>query len=402
MNPIINPFMRNICFRNISEETFLNIFRSSDVRNITKNCCNELLDIDPCEDFLRVRSRFIVYDAIGKKDVRDIKMMRLLPADEEYIDLLIENNSRHLVSSQMTKIEPYSNYSNLDIIECIKEYLNNKYGTCSVKYDSVKVFSHLIYFLLKIEFENDIILKPMAMGIVFMKQFEKYLRLHNLSTNTIISIINALKRTLRWVSICGGVNLNDFESFTLMRKNIRPTITLIPGEIQQIYEFNPNTIEFASTKLKETYRKIRDHFVLSYYLGQGFQDMGRINEHNFGDSYDFFKINQQKNGSTAIVDFKQIYGCCPDVVKEILDRYSHRAPWNGIYATFNSRLHELCRLAGLTKEVKYETKIQGVIVERTFKMYELITFPCARRSFEANATRRGVPSQVIKNALGRT
>ena len=186
MNPIINPFVRNMCVSNTSEETFLNILRSSDVRNITRGRCKNVDNLNAAEHFLRVRSRFIVYDAIGEEDVRDIKMMRLLPADEEYIELLIKDNSSHFVSSQMTKMEPCSNYSNLNIIECIKEYLNCKYRTCSVKYDSVKVFSYLIYFLLILEDENDIDLKPLVMGTVFMEQFVKYLRLYGLSTNTIL------------------------------------------------------------------------------------------------------------------------------------------------------------------------------------------------------------------------
>ena len=105
MNPIINPFVRNMCFRNTSEETFLNILRSSDVRNITRGRCKNVDNLNAAEHFLRVRSRFIVYDAIGEEDVRDIKMMRLLPADEEYIELLIKDNSSQFVSSQMTKME---------------------------------------------------------------------------------------------------------------------------------------------------------------------------------------------------------------------------------------------------------------------------------------------------------
>lgn len=402
MNPIINPFVRNMCFRNISEETFLNILRSSDVRNITRGRCKNVDNLNAVEHFLRVRSRFIVYDAIGEEDVRDIKMMRLLPADEEYIELLIKNNSSHFVSSQMTKMEPCSNHSNLNIIECIKEYLNCKYRTCSVKCDSVKVFSHLIYFLLKLEYENDIDLKPLVMGTVFMEQFVKYLRLHGLSTNTIISILNALKRILRWVTICGGVYLNDFESFKLRRVNNRPAITLAPAEIHKIYNFNPNTIEFASTKLKETYLRVRDHFVLAYYLGQRYHDMEIINKQNFGNSYDFFMINQQKNDRIGIVDFNQMYGGCPEIVKEILNRYSHHAPWNGALSTFNYRLHELCKYAGLNKRYLYEVNCRTQVYMRHFDEHDLITFYCARRSFETNALKRGVPLQVIKRALGRT
>lgn len=412
MSTIINPNlgMGTLCFRNISETEFLSEFSASNITYCNDDKFVKDFQGNVCEYLLSVRARFIVNDIIGKHSEQDINRIACMFSEDKDNILRLVYKIRDRSSSNeygfytdggAPCVKTINNMQYLSIVECIEQYLRCMYfGGLSRK--SAMMFSPLIYYILKIEFEDNIIIQANNVRIEFLKQFERYLSLHGLSPNSIVSMISMLKRVLRWASEFGFAPKRDLSRYKLRKVNYRPTISLTPGEIQQICDFNPNTIEFASTKLKETYRKIRDHFVLSYYLGQGFQDMERINEHNFGNSYEFFKINQQKNGSTAIVDFKQIYGCCPDVVKEILDRYSHRAPWNGIYATFNSRLHELCRLAGLTREVKYETKIRGIILERTFKMYELITFPCARRSFEANATRRGIPSQVIKNALGRT
>jgi integrase len=155
-------------------------------------------------------------------------------------------------------------------------------------------------------------------------------------------------------------------------------------------------------KLKNTYERVRDHFVLSCFLGQRFSDTVRITSTNFDKSAGKFKITQQKTGNKAVVCFNDVFGEFPIIAREILEKYEYNAPWTGTMSTFNQRLHEICKHAGLDDWVKHEVNNRGAIVVKSFPKYELICSHCARRTFITNCVKRGLHSQQIKRASGHT
>ena len=192
------------------------------------------------------------------------------------------------------------------------------------------------------------------------------------------------------------------DGYKLKESDNKPKVSLTFEEICKIYYYDFNNLKI-SDKLKKTYERVRDHFILDCFLGQRFGDTPRITKENFcGSSYDTFRITQQKTGNKAVVSFNKLYGEYPIIVKEILEKYDYEAPFTGTMSTFNSRLHEICMYAGLTEEVKYEKKVKGAIEERTFKKYELISSHCARRTFITNAVKRKLHSQDIMRASGHT
>lgn len=382
---------------------------------------NNITDVKEAayEYFLSVRARKIVKDAIGEESSYDIKRFKSqFPNEEELIRELettsitttLKQRFGHLPASGITDFKMYANpkdfehyidCSNMSVVECIVEYI--KYKSASLKRSSIMChYPSIIYYLLKIEYENNIVLMPTVMGNLFMTQFEKYLRMHNLCTNTIMSMVGSLKAALKWSALYGSRLSIDINGYKIKESDSKPKISLTYEEICKIYYFDFENTNISRTKRK-TFEKVRDHFIMSCFLGQRFSDTIRITKSNFiNTTYDTFKITQQKTGSKAVVSFNKIFGEYPVIVREILEKYDYNAPYTGTMSTFNSCLHEICRLAGLTEEVKYETKVQGVIIEKTYKKYELITSHSARRTFITQAVRRGLHTQQIKRASGHT
>ena len=402
--------------------TSISVPRSAGLNNdLQLPSCNKIEDIKESayEYFLAVRARKIVYDAIGKKSDYDIKRLKAqFPDEEELIDELekptlnlpaIKKAGAHLPASAITDFSAYGNQkqfahsincNNHNVVQCISEYI--RYKSISVKKRSLLChYPSIIYYILRLEFENNITLMPSVIGNPFLTQFEQYLRIFDLSTNTIRSMISTLKTALKWAALYGANLAIDLNGYKLKETDKRPKISLTYEEICKIYYFDFNNLKI-SDKMKKTYDNVRDHFILSCYIGQRFGDTVRFTKKNFGNNCDKFKITQQKTGNKAVVEFNKIYGEYPVIAREILKKYDYNAPYTGTMSTFNTRLHEICMYAGLTEEIKYETKINGEIKQMTFKKYELVTSHCARRTFITGAVKRGLHTEDIKHASGHT
>lgn len=140
--------------------------------------------------------------------------------------------------------------------------------------------------------------------------------------------------------------------------------------------------------------KAKDMFVLSCNLGQRHSDMLRIQKKNFGRN--IFTIVQQKTGHRAVVDIDK-FAIDKKTTYEILEKYNYTAPYKATIGCYNSKIHELMKLAGLTEDVLLETKIQDDIKEEIFPKYKLIASHTARRTFINVNVFRGIPEYRIQN-----
>lgn len=371
------------------------------------------------EYFLSVRARKIIHEAIGEKSTFDIKRFKKQFPEEDELIRELEETSLNLptvrqnhgriplvpvtdfsIFSNSQEFEHYIDCSQHDVVHCIAEYV--RYKSASIKKNSIlSHYPSIIYYLLKLEYENDLTIKPVVVGNLFMTQFEKYLYLHNLSTKTIISMISSLKTVLKWAALYGARIAIDIDAYSLKENYKRPRISLTYEEICKIYYYDFKHMDLTD-RLKSTYERVRDHFVLSCFLGQRFSDTVRITSTNFDKSAGKFKITQQKTGNKAVVCFNDVFGEFPIIAREILEKYEYNAPYTGTMSMFNQRLHEICKFAGLTDRVKHEVNIRGTIVVKSFPKYELICSHCARRTFITNCVKRGLHSQQIKRASGHT
>lgn len=298
-----------------------------------------------------------------------------------------------------TKFEQRINLENKTMIECMNEY--TKYKSMSMDEAHVKnQFRSLFKYIKLIETEFNITLYPVVVGTMFMTQFESYLITKGLSPGTIASLCNSLKAIIKWSALYGSKIAIDIDQFKIKAQESKPKVYLSDEEIVRIYYFDIDSIK-ARPQLKRTLAKVRDHFVLSCFIGQRYSDTLRITPNNFhGAAKDTFQTIQLKTGNSAILNFDRIYGRYPKIVKEILEKYKYTAPWSGHLSNYNHYLHLLCKMVGLDEEIKFEYKIKNVIHEKTYKKYELISSHVARRSFITNAVNRGINNSVTKKASG--
>ncbi len=91
--------------------------------------------------------------------------------------------------------------------------------------------------------------------------------------------------------------------------------------------------------------------------------MLRIQKKNFDRN--IFTIVQQKTGHRAVVDIDK-FAIDKKTTYEILKKYNYTAPYKTTIGCYNSKIHELMKLAGLTEDVLLETKIQDEIKEEIF------------------------------------
>lgn len=343
---------------------------------------------------------------VSTEDVEEVTNVANYPAviptqqtkSVSYLDRVLKTDF-HMFGDK-DKFERMINLTDKPLVECIVEY--TKYKAALKQKSVVLKCKMLLKHLLNIQMENNITVYPIVVGVLFMEQFESYLIKQGLALNTIYNICACMRTIIKWSAMYGAKLSDDIDSYKLRVQDARPKVTLSLEEISRIYWFDINTLPFRPQK-KRTLKKVRDHFVLSCFLGQRYSDTKRIEKSNFvGVQNDIFKIIQQKTGNKAVVQFDKIYDEYPYFVHKILEEYDYTAPYTGHISNFNRYLHELLRYVGMDDEVKYEYRVKGIIVQKEFKKHQLISSHCARRTFITNAVKRGVHTQQIKRASGHT
>jgi len=373
-------------------------------------------------DFIAVKARKLVNEALGFEiNIRDIERFRnTYPCEEELIKELYErditlpvistskNNQTRKSSPNFSmfvdpsKFKNRTNCSGMNVVECIIAFLkDNRSSPERKKKTFKKAFPSLICDLWRIEFETpSLVILPIVVGESFFLMYESYLRNRGISTNSILKRANYIKHILKWASMHGASVAEDLAKYKLETAPTPKNYPLSIEEICRIYYYDIDK-EDISNKLKDTYKKVKDQFVLSCYLGQRYSDLSQIEESNFqGPARDVFTITQLKTNNEAEVSFNTIWGEYPKIAKEILERYKYKAPWKGSLATFNNRLHELCEKAGLTNTVEIKTIIDGQSEKISYRVCDLISSHNGRRTFITNAIKRGVHTQEIMVASG--
>lgn len=298
------------------------------------------------------------------------------------------------------KFEHIIDLNGKPLTECIEEYI--KYKERSVSKGTVAKYRMMLRNIRDIQEKNDMTVYPIVVGTMFMGRFSEFLSSRGMSQNTICSMCSSLKSVLKWASVFGAKVSDEAQTFKTRPQDSRPKVTLSQEEISRIYWFDIDSLHVRKDK-KAMFKKVRDQFVLSCFLGQRFSDARRIEPSNFvGIKKDTFRITQQKTGNRAVVQFDKLYDEYPYLAHRILNEYGFRAPYSGDISNYNKRLHEFLKYVGIDDEIHFECKVNGVIVDKTYKKYELISSHCSRRTFITNAVKRGVHTQQIKRASGHT
>ena len=281
--------------------------------------------------------------------------------------------------------------------DCIVTYNKTKF---KIVKDRAKLNMLLTYILI-LEKTNNIVLKPEIIGSHFLYMFEYFLYNYGLAPSTISNLCCMLKQIIKWASHHGVVLQPDIDDWKYKPIDAKPKIALTEEDLMRIYWFDIKTLPFRPQKIR-TLERVRDHFIISCYLGQRFSDASRFDQANFrGSSKEIFEITQQKTGSHATLKFDNLYhGGIPECARKILEKYDYQSPWHGHISNYNRYLHELMQHIGFNESIKHEYKVHGKLVTKYYQKWELISSHSSRRTFITCAVKRNVNSQIIKKASG--
>lgn len=298
------------------------------------------------------------------------------------------------IFANTSQFEHSINLADATVVECINAYIDVK---IKANPNIHKQYSHTLLHIKNIEKQWNVTLYPVVVGDLFWSNFHKHLLDKDFSTSTINGISQKIACVLKWSAKYGAKISPTLEENQIQASSKKPLISLSQDEVSRITYFDIDSITELRADRRENLKRVRDQFVLACFLGQRYSDTKRINPECFRDS--IFEIVQQKTGNRAVVDIKKITAY-PKVVQEILKRYDYKAPFPYDIGMYNKALHQLFYYAGFDNEIKYERKVRGKIITKTYKLYELITSHTARRTMITNCVQRGIHTEQIRRASG--
>lgn len=148
--------------------------------------------------------------------------------------------------------------------------------------------------------------------------------------------------------------------------------------------------------------KVRDVFLAGCYTGQRFSDYSRISMDDIetididGTEFKALRKVQRKTGRTVMIPILD------DCLLNIVDRWGGRLPKVSI-SSFNQRIKELCRMAGISGDVIMPCGRKGSRDCVRKQKYELVSSHTARRSYITNLYMDGrLSAEQIRSISGHS
>lgn len=246
--------------------------------------------------------------------------------------------------------------------------------------------------------------QPIRPNLVNEKFWDYFIAISSerLAMSTVKRSVEQLRGLLTWSAKYGAVLQPDYDSFRL-KSYVSEHICLSVSEVSQLYNYNFREHREKGMRIRadlaDTLHRVACMFVLSCNLGQRYSDMVRIDRGCFENGV--FTIMQQKTGNVAKMRMADM---CMDykITLKILEKFDYLPPIKWANNTLDRYLKVACRYAGLTDEVRLETRRGNLSTYTTKKMYEVVSMHTARRSFISYNIKRGVNVETVKRASGHS
>lgn len=212
---------------------------------------------------------------------------------------------------------------------------------------------------------------------------------HNHTTN---KHYRNLKCFLRWAKLNGEeVNEDIFSFKTKLVAPLKAVIYLTMDEVEK----------FASYKFPESKKylsRARDYFIFMCCTSLRYSDMKALKIASVSDG--FIDIYTQKTHDKIRIPLNK-------QAKDIFERYSKDNPGDLLfYAPSNQKLNdylkEAAKEAGLDREVVITYFVGTKRHEDTYKLHEVISCHCGRRTFVCIALSLGIPASVVMSITGHS
>lgn len=288
---------------------------------------------------------------------------------------------------------------NASILECMdaliktRERRNPKYGDSFL---TTRKTLNQLQFLLGGQ--------PIKTNMVNEKFWDFFISISSerLAMSTVKRSVQQLISLLTWASKYGAELQPDYDSFRL-KSYTAEHICLSVSEVSQLYNYNFHNHRINGRKIRadyaDTLHKVVCMFVLACNLGQRYSDMIRIDRGCFDSGV--FSIMQQKTGNVARL---RMIDMCLDfkITMKILEEFDYTPPITWSNNTLDRYLKKACEYAGLTDEIRLETRRGSLSTYTTKKMFEVVSMHTARRTFISYNIKRGVNIETVKRASGHS
>lgn len=223
----------------------------------------------------------------------------------------------------------------------------------------------------------------------FLQGFKEYLtQIKNLTDNTVVKILKAIKTFLRHYSkkgIIKNIDLSDVKTISTEGE-----IYVLP--IDKVLE-----LQYADVET-EKMRRVRDMFCFMCWTGQRYSDTIKISHNDiveYSNNEKVWKLITNKTQERISVPIIQY-------AEEILDRYKDFETPIPIFSNqkINNYLKDLGKLVKFNWPVKISRYYEGVLHQEQVPFYKVLTTHVGRKSYITNSLILGVPERVVKDVSG--
>jgi integrase len=312
-------------------------------------------------------------------ETKTYSILSSIDSSKELIDNTILKSRLDMTFGKVEKKERPTSF-----IEYIKEYKAEKNNWCGTDRNYDALAKNLTDFQTK----NNVILTFEKIDINFKAKFECFLRDKNMSASTIVQRFKTIKSIMAW-----GMEHDYHTNSTYTKKAFNPSRALT-DDTKKVYLTNEEIEKIIVLDLSKhpSLDKVRDYFTIGCKTGLRFSDWHKVMLPT-NNTEKVIIVRTTKTDTDCVIPISQ-------VLKSILNKYDGKMPNKPSLTSFDEKIKEVCRIAGIDNDVNFETVKGGNKETVTKKKYELVSSHTARRSFATNMYKNNIETSTIMYITG--
>jgi len=217
-----------------------------------------------------------------------------------------------------------------------------------------------------------------------IEKFLDFLYSQNLTNNTVGAYIKDVKTFMKWAYENGHSENNYFTKIKKIQEDTEK-FALSFDELK--------AIENLDLSQSQNLNFSRDMFLLNCYTGARYGDFIKLGKNSIFPNEGIIKFTSEKTKTPTVVPITP-------KIKSILDKYPD-LNFNFFTSQHQSRnIKEICRLAGMTQEIKMTKGSGNKKIEIIKPKYMFVENHTARRTFITLSINLNIHSEMIQKAAG--
>lgn len=299
------------------------------------------------------------------------------------------------VQERLQASKPVQQPAELNLVALFDEYiekycrLQNNQALNTIRNKRL-AYNRLTEYL---ENRNTAVLTPDKVTLGLYNDFVEWLRIsEGMNDNSIGSIIKNLVVFLRYIEDTTRTKFADLKKFKVLHDEYKDPVYLEQDELSQLEKCDYTNLDQATQFSAKQLDEVRDLFVFVSRSGLRVSDLLRLAEHHI--KQDTIQMKAHKTG-------KSIYVPLVPQTKAILRKYDYRLPRIAA-PTYNKRIKEACRLAGITALMEVTKLVNNRKVHTTLPKWQLISSHRAISTFITHALEADISLNNISLITGKT